>query len=181
MRFKIEHFKSLDSTNTLVSQYAREGRPEGTVVVADYQKFGRGRFGRKWYSKRNENLLFSVLVRPPVTAAKAPMLTQIACRSVAKILKKHYRLHPTLKRPNDLLIKGKKICGILVEASSSAGQLQSAVIGIGLNVGAAPQSLRKRSTSMFAERGQQYRIQPLLKRILSQLREDLAPLYAHTP
>jgi biotin-[acetyl-CoA-carboxylase] ligase BirA-like protein len=139
--FTIRHFKELRSTNTHLQKLAAEGAEEGLVIVADYQTEGRGKPGRQWISPAGKNLLFSVLLRPPISQAEAPMITQIACRSVAAILKNEFGLDPAFKRPNDILINGKKICGVLTESSSSLTQLKSVIIGIGLNVNATADEL----------------------------------------
>ncbi len=180
MKFQIQHFRELPSTNTLALQYVAEGASEGLVFVADYQSAGRGKPGRTWLSPPKKNLLFSVLIRPPIRPHRAPLLTQIACRSIASVLKKSCRLSITFKRPNDLMIRGKKICGVLVEASSrSNGHLEAAVIGIGLNLNADRNELISGATSVREETGKRYDRRKLLQKILVQMNKDLKVLYAH--
>lgn len=182
MKFRIHHFQELPSTNSLALQYASAGAAEGLVLVADYQSSGRGKPGRKWLSPAGKNLLFSLLIRPPIPPHRAPLLTQIACRSIAAILKKSCRLPTTFKRPNDLMVRGKKICGVLVETSSkSNGHIESAVIGIGLNVNASSGSLLPTATSIRAETGKRYDRRKLLQRSLAQIKKDLKGIYAHHP
>lgn len=180
MKFRIQHYRQLSSTNTLALQYAARGAAEGLVIVADYQTSGRGQFERRWISPPAKNLLFSVLLRPPVSPHKAPWLTQIACRSIADVLRKRFKVNPTYKRPNDILVRGKKICGILVEASSSSrSKLENAVVGIGLNVNANPDQLVPGATSLKCERdGKSSSRNALLMAILEQLNKDLTHLYA---
>ena len=180
MKFQIQHLKEASSTNTLVRQFADEGAKEGLVLVADYQTQGRGKPGRQWISPPGKNLLFSLLLRPPVPPSKAPLLTQIACRSVAKVLKNSLGIDSTFKRPNDILVQGKKICGVLVEtASGSNGKLQSVVVGIGLNVNADSTALSPEAISIKEIKGQIVDRQKLLDEILFQLKNDIQVLYAN--
>lgn len=180
MKFRILHFHNLPSTNTLAVQYASEGAPEGLVIVADYQTSGRGKPGRQWLSPQGKNLLFSVILRPPVRAHEAPLLTQIVCRSVAEVLKKSYHIASTFKRPNDVMVQGKKICGVLIESSStSKGAVEAAVIGIGLNVNAVPGKFRVHSISLADLTGKTCDKEIILKKILIQLKKDLGPIYGN--
>jgi len=177
MQFNIQHFEEIPSTNTLALELASKQAEEGLVIVADYQTEGRGKPGRKWVSPRGKNLLFSLLLRPAVPPSRAPILTQITCRSVAKVLTEQYGISSTFKRPNDILVGGKKICGILVEARSSAsGTLDCVVIGIGLNVNARPQELVPEATSLKELTGKEISRENLLHEILNQLQEDLKTL-----
>ena len=177
-RYSIRRYQELASTNTSVQEFAKRGAKEGLVVHADYQTRGRGKPGNHWVSERGENLLFSILLRPPVKPAKAPLVTQIACRSVAAVLKKDYKIESQFKRPNDILVDGRKICGVLVEASSqSGGKLDHLVIGIGLNVNTEPKKIA-RTISMRTIKGKKINREKVFKAILSQLRKDVLPLYA---
>ncbi|MSR77696.1 MAG: biotin--[acetyl-CoA-carboxylase] ligase [Candidatus Omnitrophica bacterium] len=171
--FNIQHHQEIPSTNDLAKEEARNGAAEGLVIVADHQTAGRGKREHKWISPPGKNLLFSLLIRPRMEASQAPILTQIACRSVASILKKIYGIESTFKHPNDILVSGKKICGILVESSAKAGHLDWAVAGIGLNVNAHPEELADQSTSMAQSIGKEQLLEPLLHRILDQLVKDL--------
>ena len=178
MKFQIRRFTKLKSTNTTALKEASRGAPEGLVVLADYQTNGRGQFDRKWLSPRGKNLLFSVLLRPAILPNRAPLLTQIAAHAVAKVLKHQFHLPVTLKHPNDILVKNKKICGILVESSSSTKRtLDCAVIGIGLNVNAQADELLPEATSIKTEqKGRSTSRSALLRQILNQLDADLQAL-----
>ncbi len=173
MKFHIFYFKELESTNTTAVEYAAQGFPEGTVITADYQSRGRGKPGRRWASPPGKNLLFSVLLRPAAPAHRIPLLTQIACRSVAKILKNKYNIASRFKRPNDILVRNKKICGVLVESSSRAWAVEYVIIGIGLNVNAGAKELLSRAISMCAIAKKEINRKKLLKEILLQLKADL--------
>lgn len=175
LRFKIHRFKQIDSTNSALLRSAEEGAPVGSVFVADYQTRGRGKWGRNWISPRGKNLLFSLLLRPSLKASKAPFLTQVVCRSVAKVLQKEYGLTPAFKRPNDVLVKGRKICGVLIEARGRAnGTLENLVIGVGVNVNALSEELVEGATSVREETGEKVSRGVLLKALLAQLKKDLS-------
>ena len=179
-QFKIQHFKELPSTNTYARAQATLNAEEGLVYVADHQTEGRGQFERQWESPAGKNLLFSVLIRPPVAPSHAPIITQIACRSVAEVLKNSYGIECEIKRPNDLLVNGKKICGILTESSShSPKRIENVIIGIGLNVNEAPKGVTPAPVAMKELLGQEVKPQEILGKILEQLEKDLLKLYAH--
>ena len=171
--FKLHHYKRIDSTSAAAFRHARQGVASGSVFTADYQTEGHGRFRRKWVSPKGANILFSILLRPKFKVNEAPWVTQIACRSVARILKKTYGLETTFKRPNDIMVKGRKICGVLVEAKSrSSGEVESLVIGVGLNVNARRGELVPGATSLWEELGRKIPRQKLLKKLLNEFKED---------
>ena len=173
-RFKIRRIKRVDSTTSAAFRWADRGAPSGTVIVSDYQTRGHGKFGRRWVSPRGKNLLFSVLLRPSFKAGKAPLLTQIACRTVSRVLERELGLETTFKRPNDVLVGGRKISGVLVEAKGrSNGDLDCLVIGIGLNVNARREELVPGATSLIEETGRKQSRFELLKELLRQLKKDL--------
>jgi BirA family biotin operon repressor/biotin-[acetyl-CoA-carboxylase] ligase len=135
----------LESTNTTLRELAQAGEPEGTVVVAEEQRAGRGRLGRGWSSPRG-GLWFSVLLRPPVPPAEAPKLPLLAGIAVVEALERHLGIRARLKWPNDVLVQGRKLCGILSE-SRSDGRLEYVILGTGINanflVSALPEELRR--------------------------------------
>ena len=178
MAFQIEKLGEVPSTNTLLLERARQGASEGLVLVAECQSAGRGKPGNQWISPAGKNLLFSVLLRPPLGPAQAPMLTQIACRAVAKVLKEKYDIPSEFKRPNDVMLSSKKICGTLVEALSSHSKLESVVIGIGLNVNAEKAAIPEEATSMKLTTGKTYSRDEILGYILEELALKLEEFYS---
>ena len=177
--FNIHHVAELESTNTFAREQANLGAEEGSVFVAEHQTGGRGQFDRKWVSVPGKNLLFTLLLRPAMAPNQAPMLTQIACRSVAEVLKKSYGIESTIKNPNDVMVNGKKICGILVESSSnSPKKVESVIIGVGLNVNEAPKNVQPEPISMKDVLGKDLDIQEALQAILKQFAKDLSKFYA---
>ena len=177
IQFQIEKLGEVTSTNTLLLERARQGSPEGLVLLAQCQTAGRGKPGREWVSPAGKNLLCSILLRPPLSTAQAPMLTQIACRAVAKVLKEKYDIASQFKRPNDVMVGAKKLCGTLVEAMSSPSKLQAVVIGIGLNINAEASELPSEGISMKALKGLEYPVDEVLAHILDELSVKTHELY----
>ena len=134
METKITYFESLDSTNTKVRELACQGAKEGTVVVAEKQTAGKGRRGRNWESPAGTNIYMSVLLRPQIEANKAPMLTLVMAYSIGRVLKERGYETIQIKWPNDLVLSGKKICGILTEAELNGQEIDHVIVGVGINV-----------------------------------------------
>lgn len=182
MNLHIEHFTELASTSSMVAEHANRGAEEGLVIWTDHQSEGRGKPGHQWQSPKGKDLLFSILLRPPISPSKAPLLTQIACRSVATILKSDYRIETVFKRPNDIMIGDKKICGVLVESSSKTqDRIDCAIIGVGLNVNTEISDIFPTGVSMKMLTGKDYAREEILNAILKQLILDLGAIYGTTP
>jgi BirA family biotin operon repressor/biotin-[acetyl-CoA-carboxylase] ligase len=130
----IRFLESVDSTNDYVAREARTGAAEGLVVVADHQEAGRGRWGRRWEAPRGSSLLVSVLLRPGLPAGRLHLLGVVAALSAADACGAVARVEARLKWPNDLVVEGRKLGGVLVETELSQGRARAAVAGIGLNV-----------------------------------------------
>lgn len=151
MRYYRKAYKEIDSTNSKAHLLARNGAREGTVIIADYQTKGKGRYQRKWISPRGENLLFSIILRPKKVPNQVPFLTHITARAVKESIETLTNLPCTLKRPNDVLIGGKKVCGILTESKSRDRILEYVVVGVGINVNSEARSLVEDATSLYEE------------------------------
>lgn len=135
MHWQIERHEWLESTNTLAMERARGGAAEGMVIVAEGQRGGRGRLGRSWESPYGMNLYASVILRPALVPDAAPRLTPVVGAALAEAIERVVpSVRITIKWPNDLLIDGKKVGGILSEASIQGGRLEYVVVGFGLNV-----------------------------------------------
>lgn len=149
----LHFFPSIDSTNTYAARLAREGAAEGCVVIADEQTGGKGRLGRSWVSPPGVNLYMSLILRPAVSTATVPQVGLLAAVAVADAIEDVCPLIPAIKWPNDILIDGKKVCGILAEMQTEAGLLKAVVLGIGVNVNAPlsafPEELRDKASSLF--------------------------------
>lgn len=139
------------STQAEIARLAAEGAPEGVVVTARHQRAGRGRLGRGWWDRPGESLLFSVLLRPAIVPARAPQLSLVGGLAVVEAVAAQTGLAPGLRWPNDVLVAGRKICGVLAEAATgSDGRLERVVLGIGLNVNqdAFPPDVAGRASSL---------------------------------
>ncbi len=131
---EVVSFETIDSTNRLALDRGREGAKEGLVVFAEAQTRGRGRLGRTWSSPKAKGLYFSVLLRPVLEVKELPKITLTAAVAVAKALEETCGIDALIRWPNDLLIGGEKIAGILTEMSAESDRILFLVIGIGLNV-----------------------------------------------
>ena len=152
---KIRYYEQLDSTNMKVSELALEGAEHGTVVVAGCQTAGKGRRGRAWESPSEDNIYMSILLRPEFEADRAPMVTLVMAYSVAKVLRENGFADVQIKWPNDLVLSGKKVCGILTEMHLQGTTIDSIVVGVGLNVNTTSfsEELVDKATSLFLECG----------------------------
>ncbi|MDR0963694.1 MAG: biotin--[acetyl-CoA-carboxylase] ligase [Clostridium sp.] len=127
-------FDTLDSTNKRAMSEAQQGAAEGTVVWAALQTAGRGRFGRAWESRLGDSLCFSLILRPPFEIERAPLIPLVLSVSVARFLADLGGERVQIKWPNDVLLDGKKVCGILVELAASDNRVEHMIAGIGINV-----------------------------------------------
>ena len=147
--------ESISSTNDMARDLALSGAAEGLCVIAREQTSGRGRQGRSWSSPPGEGLYMSLVLRPEVEASQSALITLAAAIAVAESLRLDFDVHGDIKWPNDVLVNGRKICGILVEAAIERNRLQYAVMGIGVNVGQLlfPEQVRDNATSIMLETG----------------------------
>jgi BirA family biotin operon repressor/biotin-[acetyl-CoA-carboxylase] ligase len=132
--WKVSHYPTVDSTNRLAMRLAGEGAPEGTLVIAEAQSAGRGRLKRVWQSPPGLNLYLSFLLRPAIAPADAAPITLMAGVAVAEAICDLGPADVELKWPNDVQIRGRKVCGILTEMRIGEDALPAVVVGIGLNV-----------------------------------------------
>ena len=171
---RIIYRDTLDSTMNEVSRLGTSGNPEGTIVVAELQTSARGRFNRKWISPPGVNLLFSVLLRP--NQAHLSQINMAATLAVSYTVRRFTNLQPTIKWPNDVRLRSRKVAGILIESTFRGQVLQHSTLGIGMNVNfvtSASLEISETATSMLVESGQQFdRI-----KILSSTIETLDDLY----
>ncbi|MGH9378376.1 MAG: biotin--[acetyl-CoA-carboxylase] ligase [Terriglobia bacterium] len=168
---KIIHYFVAGSTNTLALRFASDGAPHGTVVVAEEQLAGRGRFGRSWYSEKSAGIYVSVILRPPLAPSAAPILTLMAGLAIHQAVAELTGLAPDIRWPNDLLLGGKKMGGILTEMNAELDRVHAVVVGIGLNVNHQdmPAGIRPVAISLRMESGKVYSRIQLLAGVLRQL------------
>jgi len=151
----IVYFQETDSTNLRAKSLADRGAPEGTVVIAESQTEGRGRRGRTWFSPAGEGIYVSVILRPALSPNEASRLTLLAAVAAAETLLHLTSLSVRIKWPNDIMVRGKKLAGILTQVSTEMDAVDYIVVGLGLNVNTPlkhfPADLRNSATSIQAE------------------------------
>lgn len=155
---EVHFFDTIESTNDHAKKLAAEGCVDGMSVIAGQQTLGRGRLGRKWLSPPDKGIYISVVLRPDMAPAQTQIFTLAAAVAAVKAISGAVGIRPGIKWPNDLVIDGKKVCGILVEMSSEADRVNHIVIGIGINYSQGaeefPYELRSRAISLeMAVRG----------------------------
>ena len=149
---KFHYFAEINSTNTRARELAERGATEGEVVIAETQTQGRGRLGRHWESPALVNLYLSIILRPKLAPAQAPQITLMAAVALVETLAPLIAQAPMIKWPNDILVNGKKLAGVLTEAACSADVIEHVILGIGINVNyrvnSMPPEIRSRATSI---------------------------------
>jgi len=167
----LHSFRELTSTNDVAKELARMGAKEGTVIVAETQTCGKGRLNREWISPRG-GLWFSIIMRPKVSPRDAPKLTFMMSVAVAKTLNKLFDLKAEIKWPNDVLVKGKKVCGILTETNTKGASVNFVVVGVGVNANFTmldfPADLRGSSTTIQEELKREIEREALLRSLLEE-------------
>ncbi|MBK9138400.1 MAG: biotin--[acetyl-CoA-carboxylase] ligase [Verrucomicrobia bacterium] len=179
---QIQVFRSTTSTNDVVDKLGRDGVAEGVVVFAEAQTSGRGRLGRRWVSPAGKGLWFSVLLRPTFLPQEATRLTVAAATAIARAVRIESGVAPEIKWPNDLLVRGRKLAGVLTEMNAELDRIHHVVLGIGLNANQTgrdfPTDLQKLATSLRLETGRSVRRADLAVAILRELDRDYARVCA---
>ena len=174
----IQVFQETSSTNDVVEKLARDGVPEGVAVFAESQTKGRGRLGRKWLSPAHKGLWFSVLLRPHFHPQETTQLTVISATALRRAIKTVCGIEADIKWPNDILIGGKKVAGILTEMSAEMDRVRHVILGIGVDVNQDatefPAELRKIATSLKIEAGEEISRAELAVEMLRELDFDYA-------
>ncbi|MDP2208507.1 MAG: biotin--[acetyl-CoA-carboxylase] ligase [Bacteroidota bacterium] len=147
-------FETIDSSNTYAKTLSDADAKNGMIIIAEGQTCGRGRFNRKWESQKERNLTFSILLKPESALNKIGLLPLLTASAVAKAIEAVTNLEVECKWPNDILINGKKTCGILIESTSTL-KINRIIVGIGLNVNQElfPDGIRLTATSLKNEFG----------------------------
>jgi BirA family biotin operon repressor/biotin-[acetyl-CoA-carboxylase] ligase len=161
----------VESTQSIAFAIAADGAPDRSVVVADSQAAGRGRRGRSWHDEPGASLLVSIILRPTLAAARLPTLSLTAAIAVAEALQEATGLTPRLKWPNDVLVEGRKIAGILLESRRGAMAPAVVALGIGVNLRQRgfPAELAERATSVRLANGREVERDTLLSALLARL------------
>jgi len=178
----IRVFEQTTSTNDVIEKLARDGVKEGAVVFAESQTKGRGRLGRKWVSPERKGLWFSILLRPDLRPQETTQLTVASATALRRAIQSETGLKQEIKWPNDILIGGKKVAGILTELSAELDRVKHVILGIGVdvNLGANefPAELRRTATSLKIESGRTIDRAELAAAILRELDFDYARICA---
>ncbi len=165
----VRFYQSTGSTMDDAALWARDGADEGAVIVSETQTASRGRVGRRWVSDAG-NLYFSVLFRPDANAL--PLLNPLAGVAVARAVRQVAGVYPTIKWPNDIMIEGRKVAGILAESALSGSRIEHAVVGIGINVAldvSADPEIAESATSLNTATNAEVDRSELLRRVLQHM------------
>ncbi len=169
---KIIFLLQCSSTNDLAKESAQMGEPHGTIYRCNVQTAGRGKEGKSWFSMPGKGLYFSVILKPEKNTSLC-WLPYISGISVCKSVKELFGLDSLIKWPNDVYLKGKKFCGILIESSFGSDGIDYAVVGVGINVNHNredfPKELRKKATSIKIVTGKEVKIELLFEKIIEKL------------
>ncbi len=153
----IIHFDSIESTNKKAKGLAAEGFEDGSTVTAEEQTSGRGRLGRHWVSPKHKGIWMSIILKPELEPVNVPKITHISAAAVITALKK-FNIDAAVKWPNDIIVNGKKICGILTEMSGEINRTDYVIVGIGINANLEvmdiPQDILNKASSLLIETSQ---------------------------
>jgi BirA family biotin operon repressor/biotin-[acetyl-CoA-carboxylase] ligase len=181
----LHYFQSIDSTNSKAYQLAMEGAKEGEVVVAESQSQGKGRLGRQWFSPPFLNLYLSVILRPKIPPHQASMMTLMAAVATAEAIQHSAGLDPKIKWPNDLLLRERKVAGLLNEIHSEADRIHFIILGIGVNINMEtkmfPREIRQKATSLKIEKGEMISRKDFIQILLQRLERWYSTLLEEGP
>jgi len=173
---RIHAYATTDSTMDVAHQLASAGEPEGTVVVAEGQRKGRGRMSRNWVSPKGKGIYLSLILRPPLKLTEVPQITLMAAVAVARAIHTTTGTKPQIKWPNDILMGNKKVAGILTELNAELNRLNHCVIGIGLNANGSSAHLPSHATSLSEVVGAKVDRVALVRTLLTQLEKSYLEL-----
>lgn len=172
---KIVHKETTPSTQIIAHQLAQENADHGTIVIANEQTEGKGRMGRSYYSTNKKGIWMSIILRPPILPYQAPQFTLLTATVLADVIANHIGIRPQIKWPNDILMNGKKLAGILTEMQAEQDIIQYIVIGIGLNVNQnevhMPNDIKHKATSLRMETNKSWDVLKISQEILRTFEE----------
>lgn len=165
---RILHFFETESTNDVAMRLGEAGEPHGAVVIAEEQSAGRGRAGHRWISEKSAGIYVTILLRPSISPVQSPALTLVAGLAARDAIAEETGLSPDIRWPNDVMLNGKKVCGILTEMQAEMDRIHFAVVGIGINVNQPkmPQDISAIATSLRMETLRVHSRLDLLARLL---------------
>lgn len=169
------HFDTLESTNTKAKELAAKPGLDGAVVVSEEQTIGKGRLGRNWVSPKHRGIWMSMILKPDIEPSSVPKIVHIAAAAVILALQE-IGINASVKWPNDIIVNGKKVCGILTEMSGEINHIDFVVVGIGINANLElqdiPSDIRSKASSLFIETGWSVDRKALTAKVLNHF-EDL--------
>ncbi|MHA6259660.1 biotin--[acetyl-CoA-carboxylase] ligase [Sporosarcina sp. CAU 1771] len=170
---KIYYLETCESTQFIAHDEAQNGAPDGTVIIAEGQTLGKGRMSRPWSSSASKGIWMSIIVRPNLTPQQAPQMTLVAAVAVTRAIEEVTGLQPDIKWPNDILIKGKKVTGILTELQADPDRVNAIILGIGMNINHEAEDfsdeLQNIATSLKMELGEEVSRSKLVAKVLEHL------------
>lgn len=166
---EVKIFDSVTSTNDVAFDLALKGAIDGTVVIASEQTKGRGRMSREWISVKDEGIYLSLILRPQIRPDEAQEVTLMSALSVVKAIREVTALSALIKWPNDVLVKDKKVCGILIEMDAESDRVKFLVVGIGVNINTSQKYLPSTATSLKSITGEEIKLEKFLLELLNQL------------
>jgi BirA family biotin operon repressor/biotin-[acetyl-CoA-carboxylase] ligase len=182
---RIFYFKSVESTNKTLRQAARQGAPEGTVVLAEEQTAGRGRLNRTWVSPPGVGIYMSLLLRPTTATTPLFLFTFLPAVAAARAIRRVTGLPVFIHWPNDLTLRGRKVAGILTDIRSGQGHPREVILGIGINVNHMPADLpaelQNTATSLAMAAGRRYSRAAIVQALLEELERGHALLRRDLP
>lgn len=166
----IIHRESIPSTQRLAHELALDGAKHGTIVIADEQTKGKGRTDRTWHSEKGKGIWMSIILRPTILPYLAPQLTLLTATVLANVLDEYANIKPQIKWPNDILIDGKKMAGILTEMQAEQDKVLYVIIGMGININQIqtdlPEDIKTRATSLKMETDKNWDMLPIIQQII---------------
>ncbi|MGN0512775.1 MAG: biotin--[acetyl-CoA-carboxylase] ligase [Lachnospiraceae bacterium] len=152
---EIYYYDEVDSTNNVAKKLAEDGAPHGTLVITEMQTAGKGRRGRNWSSPKGSGIWMTFILRPQIGPDRASMLTLVSAMAVQKAIENETGLKAVIKWPNDIVVNGKKVCGMLTEMSAEPEWINYVVVGIGINANTKkfPEEIADVATSLSIELG----------------------------
>ena len=170
---KVIVFNTIDSTQKEAKRRIKNNEQNGTIIWAKEQSSGCGTHGRKWYSGKETNIAFTVILYPNCDIKNLENITIVIANSIVKTIRELYGYELEIKKPNDLMLNGKKIGGILTEITTRGEVVETLLIGIGLNVNQKkmPEELQDIATSLAIEYNKKFKIEEIGKKIILNLKK----------
>lgn len=177
---RVKYFKTCLTTQTIAHKEAQSGAADGTLIISEEQTAGKGRLARPWVSSSGRGIWMSLIIRPELAPQQAPQLTLVAAVAIVRAIEEVADIQPVIKWPNDILLNGKKITGILTELQADPDRVKAIILGIGVNANQQledfPEELHSIATSLLMETGKKVDRAKLVAKIMQYV-EQYTALY----